>query len=494
MTAALHDRHAPERSTDSSANGRLVVGAVRETDARRQRAVVAVDQAAGALSPGTVTGEDERARIVVDRRIRFRRRQVRILIAAGVRRLRELVAQAVVEHQLVADSPVVLPVERIVRIHLLEIADRFRPARIRRAEQERRERVAAAVGQRRRARNRGLQETEAGTDADILLAETVRLLAVEREARLPRVGPQNEGHVVPDRNPRLLRSVVGGSSPRRELRERERAHVDVAIDRIRNTDLALPVLADIWRVRILVECVEAECQVIHDPRPDPIPGGPVKVGVEARGINRVERQGKARRAGIPGLEPVVPAVEEIRQALRIAEGVVDLHAVLLGRFLRRPAGRQKVVRHVAEGAGNQPRTIRDDRRLREREELLRDGTEAGGRNDVAGERIANEPGAVGIGTRGRRIVDGDPPALAVHPIRKITVISGVGTLRVSAFEARRLWKPSKAAKKNVRFFPLYKRPNCTGPPQDPPKLFCRYTPFCASKNPFRSSASLRRKL
>jgi hypothetical protein len=47
-------------------------------------------------------------------------------------------------------------------------------------------------------------------------------------------------------------------------------------------------------------------------------------------------------------------------------------------------------------------------------------------------------------------------------------ISGVGTLRVNAFDAERFWKPSKAAKKNVRFFPLYNRPSCTGPPQDPP--------------------------
>ena len=42
------------------------------------------------------------------------------------------------------------------------------------------------------------RKAEAGPAADILLAETVRLLAVEGEARLPRVRPLDEGHVVLD--------------------------------------------------------------------------------------------------------------------------------------------------------------------------------------------------------------------------------------------------------------------------------------------------------
>jgi hypothetical protein len=52
-------------------------------------------------------------------------------------------------------------------------------------------------------------------------------------------------------------------------------------------------------------------------------------------------------------------------------------------------------------------------------------------------------------------------------------ISGVGTLRVVAFDAWRFMNPSYAAKKNVLFVPSYTRGSLTGPPHDAPKLFWR---------------------
>ena len=392
MTAALDDRDAPEGSTNTRAEYGLVVCAVRETHSRAQCPVVAGEEAASALSSGAVARKHERARIVVDGGIRLRRRKVRVLIAAGPRRLCELVAHAVVEDQLVVDPPVILRVKRIVRIDLLQIAHGLGPAAVRGAEQERGKRVAAGGGQRRRTRNARFKEAEAGPAADILLAEAIRLLAIEGKARLPRVRPPDQRHIVFHRDPRLLRPVVCGSAPRRKLGEREVAQVHVAIDGIGNAHPVFPVPADVRRVRVFVESIDAEGQVIHHPRPDdPVPGRSVKVGVEARGLKRVERFGKARGAGRPGLHAVVPPVEQVRQAMRVAERVVDFHAVLVGRFSRRPAGREVVVRHIAQRAWHEPRAIREDHAFREREVLLRDGAEPVGGNLVAGEGITDEP-------------------------------------------------------------------------------------------------------
>ena len=128
------------------------------------------------------------------------------------------------------------------------------------------------------------QEAEAGPAADVLLAEAVGLLPVEGEAGLDRVRALADREVVLDREPRLLRPVVGRAAPRRELGEGDDAEVLVAIDRIRDADpLVLPVLIDVRRERVLVERVHADAQVIHHARPDdPVPAAAVQIAVEAR--------------------------------------------------------------------------------------------------------------------------------------------------------------------------------------------------------------------
>src|SRR4029453_8946654 len=102
---------------------RFLIGAVSGADPWRPGTVVAREQAALALPTGPFAREHERTGIVVDRRVRLRRRQVRILIVARPRRLRELIAQTIVEDELVVHAPVVLRVEAVVRINLLEVAD-----------------------------------------------------------------------------------------------------------------------------------------------------------------------------------------------------------------------------------------------------------------------------------------------------------------------------------------------------------------------------------
>ena len=121
----------------------FVSGLYAKPEARRDRAVVSGNQAARALPSRPRAGEDQRARIVVHRRIRLGRREIRILVAARHRRQREFVAQAVIENQLAADAPVVLRVKSPVAVDLLEVADRFGGAGVSVAEQERRKGTAA---------------------------------------------------------------------------------------------------------------------------------------------------------------------------------------------------------------------------------------------------------------------------------------------------------------------------------------------------------------
>jgi hypothetical protein len=147
-----------------------------------------------------------------------------------VGRLRVLIAKAVVQHQPVVDAPVILCIEAVVGVDLLEVANRLGPAGVRHTKQERRERVSAAIGQRRRAGHPGFEKAESGPAADVLLAEAIGLLPVEREPRLDRVRPFDERQVVLDGEARLFGAVVRGASPGRELGKRNDAEVLVAVD------------------------------------------------------------------------------------------------------------------------------------------------------------------------------------------------------------------------------------------------------------------------
>ena len=99
--------------------------------------------------------------------------------------------------------PVVLHVEPVIWVDLLQIANRLGAARVRGAEQERRERVPAGVGERGGAGNAGLEEAETGPAPEVLLPEAVRLLTVVGEATLDGVRAGADRQVVFYRKPRL---------------------------------------------------------------------------------------------------------------------------------------------------------------------------------------------------------------------------------------------------------------------------------------------------
>ena len=117
-------------------NRGLVVDAVRAAQPRRPGAVVAVDEAALAFAAFPFTGKNQRAGIAVHSGVWLGGIELGILIAAGDGRTRELVAHAVVQHELLVHAPVVLRVEAVVRINLLQVPDRFGSACVRPAKQE----------------------------------------------------------------------------------------------------------------------------------------------------------------------------------------------------------------------------------------------------------------------------------------------------------------------------------------------------------------------
>ena len=211
------------RPKDRPIPARIVVfgfGTVGQAEARRNRAVIAGDQAAYALPPRTVARENQRARIVIHRGIRRSRREVRVLVAARYRRQRELVAQAVVDHQLAADAQIVLRVESPVAVNLPQVANRLGRARVAVTEQKRRE--GAAAGGRGGARDRRLQEAEARLSGDVLLAEAVGFLVVVSAAELEGVRSADVAEVVLECAPRLLGAVIRRAAPRRRTRRTRR--------------------------------------------------------------------------------------------------------------------------------------------------------------------------------------------------------------------------------------------------------------------------------
>ena len=119
--------------------------------------------------------------------------------------------------------------------------------------------------------------------------------------------------------------------------------------------------------------------------------------------------------------PVGRPVEQVGHAMPAAERVIDLDAELVGLLDRAAVFGREVVVDVAECARDEPLPVGHQHRPGQRDVLLRHGAESLDRNPVVRERVADEPRAIRVGARRRRIVDGDSPPLAVDPVREVSV-------------------------------------------------------------------------
>jgi hypothetical protein len=190
-------------------------------------------------------------------------------IPTGYRRQRVLVAYPVVQNQLAADAKIVLRVEAPVTVNLSQVTHCLRRARVSVTEKKRRKGTAA--GGRRGARDGRLQKAEGRLPGDVLLAEAIGFLMVVSETELERVRPADVAEIVLERPSRLFRAVIRGAAPRGKLRERYIAQINVAIHRVEDAYLTLPVLADVDREGVFIKGIDAQREVIeHTRRYSPI--------------------------------------------------------------------------------------------------------------------------------------------------------------------------------------------------------------------------------
>ena len=153
-------------------------------------------------------------------------------------------------------------------------------------------------------------------------------------------------------------------------------------------------------------------------RADPVPAPAMQVAVERIRLEFAERRRQPGRSVRSGFQFVRRAVEHVRDAIRVAQRVIDFQAVLVRLLDRAPVLGDVVVVHVVERAGSGS-AIRDEHRARERDVIFRGLAEPFHGNLVVGERIADEH-PVHATLRGR-IVNRDALTAGVHPVRKVAV-------------------------------------------------------------------------
>ena len=158
---------------------------------------IGVGQRARSLPSWPGAGVDQRARNVAGRRIRRGGREVAPAVVPRYRwQASGLPAQAEVQDQLGVDAPVVLDVSGEVRPLLADEADRVDLAAVGLAEQERGERIAAAVRWLVSPAAAGFRKAEAGAAGDALAAEAVVVGQLVHAAELERDAALDPGEVV----------------------------------------------------------------------------------------------------------------------------------------------------------------------------------------------------------------------------------------------------------------------------------------------------------
>src|SRR6185369_687681 len=135
-----------------------------------------------------------------------------------------------------------------------------------------------------------------------LLAEAIGFLVIVGNPEFQRVGAVDVAEIILVGSTRLLGAVIGGPAPAGELRERNIAKIDIAIDGVDDADLTLPVLPYVDREGVFVKGIDAEGEVIEHARRDgPVVSDPVQVGGKARLRETVEgnrEAGRSRRSGL----------------------------------------------------------------------------------------------------------------------------------------------------------------------------------------------------
>ena len=185
---------------------------------------------------------------------------------------------------------------------------------------------------------------------------------------------------------------------------------------VAQADARAPALIAVVRGAQLIPVVVPERDAVHQRRRDhAIPVEAIDVGVRVLVAEVVERhrQAAARAVARRHDQHFAPVHQEA-EAILARQVVIDLDAELVPRV-----GVDLVARRVGE-------VVADARQVgphrRQLDHLAADAAEALDRDLVVRERIADEAGAVRVGPRRRRIVDGNQLAARVAPLREVAVV------------------------------------------------------------------------
>ena len=421
MAGTLDGGDAGEGAAVAGADGSFGVEAVGDTDAGADAAVPAGDEAAGVLAAGAETGEPERAGAAVGAGVGTVGIEVRVLVLQVGGGHGDVVADAVVDGEFPGDAEVILGVEAVVGEALRDVANGFRPAEERIAEQEGGKGAAAAGREGGGAGDGGAEEVEVGAARDVLLAETIGILLLEGEAELEGMGAADVAQVVLQAPTRLIGAVVGGAAPAGELREVDGGEVLVAVDDVGDADLTLPVFVHVGREAVLREGVFGERQVVDHAGVDgPIVGDAVGFGVPGLELAAPEGLRQAGGAGGAGLAAELGGVPQEAHAVVGAEHLVAFDGPLIGRGDFGAAGDQIVLADVAARAGGEA-AVRGNGRA-EAGDGGRGAGEAVGGDLVTGEDIADAAGAGGVGPGGGGVVDGDQAVGLIDPVAEVAAV------------------------------------------------------------------------
>ena len=238
----------------------------------------------------------------------------------------------------------------MVRVVLIDEPDCFRATQDRVAEKKRGKRIST-VSRRCPAGYAGALIAEIRAAGDILLAESVRVLVMERVAEFHRVRSAYVAKIVLHRPTGLFRPVVRSAVPPRVLRHRDVRKIHIAVDGAFHADFVFPVAAGCAGEAVFAERVLEPREVVDHARAD----GVVVRNTEGFGIPSLDlsvpkRYRQSRRSCRTWLVAKCRHVPKEAQTLLVTNHLIAFGAPLVRRGDECSTGHDVIISNVGAGA------------------------------------------------------------------------------------------------------------------------------------------------
>ena len=411
-----------KRAGGAGADDGFIVQGVGHADAGAEAAEPGIDEAAFSFATFAVASEDEGTGAAVGAGVGPGGREIRELIEGGVGGDVDVVAEAVVDGEPLADAPIVLDIATDVGVALGDVAGGVDIAGDGSAEEEGGKAVAGSVGEV--ADLAGDAAIEADLALDILLAEAVVVNHLIGHAHFESVLASDHGEVVIEAEGVVFGAVVGGAAPIREIAaEADVQEIVVAVGDVAEADAVFPVLGTNGEGAIdFFPIVAAGVEAIEGGGADgPIPTDAVLLSESIVVVIAIQEAGEADGAGGAGAGGAGVAAVETGEFMLVADVVVAAD----GKFvegLEAGTGLKVVIADIAGGSGDAAGVGQGG--LAEFEHASGKGVDAVGGDLVIGELIADldavdEAGGIGI-------KDGDLAIGGVDPVGEVAVVEFAG--------------------------------------------------------------------